>query len=119
VSEGHNTFQGIESFARFHYVAPMLNIKFSYLYRDAANYKVYGSVVFSNPEKLSLPEIETQIRAKLIDGEFFDPVEWNVPRLQILPLDEELDHAWNEFESIEESDEEPNAGMSIEAFLRV
>ena len=97
----------------------MPNIKFSYRYRDAANYKVYGSVIFSNPDNLTVREIEAQIRAKLIDGEFFDPVEWNVPKLQILPIDEELDHSWNEFESIEESDEEPNAGISIEAFLRV
>jgi hypothetical protein len=97
----------------------MPNIKFSYLYRDAVNYKVYGSVVFSNPEKLSVREIEGRIRARLIDGEFFDPVEWNVPRLQILPLDEELDHAWNEFESIEQTDQQPNIGISIKAFLGV
>jgi hypothetical protein len=94
----------------------MPNIKFSYLYRDAANYKVYGSVVFSNPEKLSVREIETRVRAKLIDGEFFDPVEWKVPRLQILPLDEELDHSWNEFESVEETDEVADMGLSIEKF---
>lgn len=45
-----------------------LKIKFSYLYRDAGNYKQYGSVVLDNPDNLSLEEIEKQIRANLIDG---------------------------------------------------
>ena len=95
----------------------MPNIKFSYLYRDAANYKVYGSVIFSNSEKLSVGEIESLIRAKLIDGEFFDPVEWRVPRLQLLPLDEELDHSWNEFESVEETEEEADMEISVVEFV--
>lgn len=46
------------------------NIRFSYLYRDYGNYKLFGETVFSNPEKLSLTEIEDQIKSKLIDGEF-------------------------------------------------
>jgi len=43
----------------------MPNIKFNYLYRDAGNYKHYGSVIFASPNDLSLLEIEIIIRAKL------------------------------------------------------
>jgi hypothetical protein len=96
----------------------MLNIKFNYLYRDAANYKAFGSVVFSNPEKISLAEIETQIRSRLVDGEFFDPVEWNLSRLQLLPIIEDIDHSWNEFESIEATDEKSNGNTSIAEFIK-
>ncbi len=30
------------------------NIQFNYIYRDAGNYKVFGYVVFANPQELSL-----------------------------------------------------------------
>ena len=29
------------------------NLKFEYLYRDAGNYKQYGSMVFDNPTRIS------------------------------------------------------------------
>lgn len=83
----------------------MLNIKFNYLYRDAGNYKLYGSVIFSNPNNLSLAEVESKIRARLIDGEFFNPDKWSIPRLAFEEHDRELDHDWHEFESVELTNE--------------
>lgn len=93
------------------------NIKFNYLYRDGGNYKIYGSQVFSNPKKLPLKEIETKITANLIDGEFFDPKEWNIPALVFAEWDEDIDHGWNEFESVEESAEKVTTG-TIDEFLQ-
>lgn len=93
------------------------NIKFYYLYRDGGNYKVWGSVILSNPDSLPLAEIEGKIRKSLIDGEFFDPKYWKVKRLKHDDWVPELDHTWNEFESIEITDEEPTIDFSIVEFL--
>jgi len=40
----------------------MINICFNYLYRDYSDYKNHGSIIFSNPNNLSLEEIEAAIR---------------------------------------------------------
>jgi len=77
------------------------NIKFNYLYRDAGNYKQYGSVILSNPDNLSLEKIEKQIRANLIDGEYFIPSKLNIPFINEFPYDAELDHEWYEFVGVE------------------
>ncbi len=94
------------------------NIKFSYLYRDAGNYKVWGYEVFSNPDFLSLNIIEQAIRTSLIDGEFFDPDDWKVKRLKHDDWIPELDHTWNEFDSIEFTDENPTINISINEFIK-
>ena len=93
------------------------NIRFNYLYRDAGNYKVWGSEILSNPDCISLVEVETKIREYLIDGEFFDPKYWKVKRLKHDDWVPELDHTWNEFESIEITSEEPTVDYSISKFL--
>ncbi|MDP1800854.1 MAG: hypothetical protein Q8L81_05850 [Bacteroidota bacterium] len=89
----------------------MKNIKFNYLYRDAGNYKTYGFIIFKNPEKLSLPFIEKEIRKRLIDSEFFEPSKFKIPHLvnKDFVYNNDLDHSWNEFESIEETDENPSS----------
>lgn len=77
---------------------PSRNILFNYLYRDASNFKLFGGVVFSNPNNLSLEEIKRRIESRLIDGMYFDPDEWGVPRLRFEDFDEDLDHGWCEFD---------------------
>lgn len=94
------------------------NIKFNYLYRDEGNYKVFGSVIFENPENNSLPEIESGINQSLIDGEFFDPVKWDVPALSFPQVNEEIDHKWNEFENVEFTSESITDKRSINSFLK-
>jgi hypothetical protein len=88
----------------------MPNIKFNYQYRDAANYKQAGFVIFSNPENLSTTFLEEQLRKKLIDQEFFYPSNFNAPHLTLngIDYDPNLDHEWNEFISLEETEEEAN-----------
>jgi hypothetical protein len=38
-----------------------MNIKFTYLYRDAANYKQYNELVFANPNELPIQKIQSAI----------------------------------------------------------
>ncbi|WP_295770086.1 hypothetical protein [uncultured Mucilaginibacter sp.] len=49
----------------------MPNIKFSYLYRDGANYKNYSYVVFKGEQTFDVDKLQTLIQSKLISGEFF------------------------------------------------
>lgn len=93
------------------------NIKFNYLYRDGGNYKVWGSEIFSNPDSFHLGMIEKRIRESLIDGEFFDPKYWKVKRLKHDDWVPELDHTWNEFDSVEITVEAPTVDYSITKFL--
>ncbi len=83
----------------------MPNIKFSYLYRDAGNYKNYGQVIFANPNNLSLEQVTELIKSKLIDGQWFYAKEWGMPDLHFDRWDEELDHGFHEFEGVEFTEE--------------
>ncbi|HVW12303.1 MAG TPA: hypothetical protein VHB54_00680 [Mucilaginibacter sp.] len=95
----------------------MPNIKFSYLYRDAGNYKTYGFVIFANPEDIELPVLETRIRSKLIDHEWFYVNDWKLPDLHFCTWDNELDHTFHEFEAIEYCNEKPNASITLAEFI--
>ncbi|MCR8557904.1 hypothetical protein KXD93_09640 [Mucilaginibacter sp. BJC16-A38] len=79
----------------------MPNIKFNYLYRDAANYKKYGFVILSNHDGFELLEIEKLIRSKLIWGEWFYADEWGLPELFLETVDFRIDPTWHEFECFE------------------
>lgn len=94
-----------------------LNIKLNFLYRDAGNYKLFGSVVFKNPKNISLDIIQSTIKQNLIDGEFFEPRKWKIPILTFPEYDDELDHDWNEIESIELTTEEATDERTISEFL--
>jgi hypothetical protein len=96
----------------------MPNIKFSFLYQDAANYKTFGEILFSNPEQIGLEEIETKILSACNENGNFDPQPWGIPNIRTQPYDPELDHDWYEIESIEETEEMLTDGRSIDFFLR-
>jgi hypothetical protein len=95
------------------------NIKFNYEYRDAGNYRVSGDEVFTNPDSLSLLEIESKIKDALISSEFFDPSDWKVKRLKHQDWIPELDHTWNNFDSVDYCDESPTNSFSITEFLKL
>ena len=57
----------------------MPNIRFNYHYRDSANYKKFGYVVFGNPEHVDLAELDVLIRSKLVDEMFFYTTPWQLP----------------------------------------
>lgn len=92
----------------------MPNIKFNYLYRDSANYKKYGSIVFANPANIDLLELETLIRSKLIDDTWFYADEWAIPELFPDTFDWKIDPAWHEFSSVEHTDEESNILLKLD-----
>lgn len=79
-----------------------MNIEFCYLYRDAGNFKQFGSIVFANEKLLGFDAITQALKRVLIDELFFDPLAANVPRLFFDNYDEELDHDWHEFEVVKE-----------------
>lgn len=95
-----------------------LNLKLNYLYRDGANYKQFGSVVFPNPNFLTPRKATEKLKDKLISNEFFVPQDWELPRLQYYPYDPEIDHDYHEFENFEWTDEKPTDERCIQNFLK-
>ncbi len=95
----------------------MRNIQFNYLYRDAGNYKVFGHAIFSNPDGLDIDQIEKSIKLALIDGQFFEPAKWGLTQLTFADWDDEEDHFWNEYESVEVTNAIPTATLSITELL--
>lgn len=77
-----------------------MNVCMEYLYRDAANYKSWGDVVFRNENDLDILKIEERIRAALIDREFFVAEKVGVPVLYFESRDDELDHQWHEYSAV-------------------
>jgi len=97
----------------------MPNIKFNYLYRDSGNYKKYGFVVFHNPDKAELADVETFIRSKLIYTEWFYADEWGLPEIFFECIDFRVEPTWHEFESIEYTDDPPTQSLSIKKFMKI
>lgn len=93
------------------------NIKFSYLYRDAGNYKIFCEVIFNNPENLSIERIENEIKSNLIDRVYFVPASLEIPILAFDDYDEELDHSWNELEIVEITNEKATDKRNILDFI--
>ena len=74
-------------------------IRFNYLHRDSGNWKKFGSKKFSNPDQLTLSELEQKIRENLIDQEYFYPDQVGIKKFKFHRyLD---DYSWYEFESVE------------------
>jgi hypothetical protein len=80
----------------------MPNIQLNYLYRCGGNYKNYGEVIFSNPEYLTIEEVEAAIQAALqFEEPWFYPNQWGLPDLHFPKWDPELDHTFHEYEGVE------------------
>ena len=94
------------------------NLKFEYLYRDAGNYKLFGNLVLSNPNQISPEEAALNMKSKLIDGEFFDPIKVNIPMFELFEYDSQLDHEWYEFEKFSWTSEEPTKLIDVESFIK-
>ena len=94
-------------------------IRLNYLYRDAGNYKEYGEMIFTNKDSKSIEEIELVLRKNLIEGEFFIPEKWNIPRLSFENYLPELDHDYHEFESLELTNESSTENCDISSLLNL
>jgi hypothetical protein len=97
----------------------MPNIKFNYLYRDAGNYKNFNSIIFDNLQNIELSKVETQINSKLISHHWFYADQWQVPDLHSGLWDNEVDHTFHEFESVEYTDEAADSDTDIASFISI
>ncbi len=87
-----------------------------YLHRPTETTKTLGTVVFANPNGISLADAEARIVAELIDAELFIP-----NRLGIASLcgntDPEEDDDYHEFVSVKNPEEVPTDARTIEMFI--
>lgn len=73
-----------------------------YLYRDAANYKLFKEAEIDNPNNLTLKEFEKWFRSKLIDELYFVPHDFGLIKPQFPSYNPEHDHDWCELISLKE-----------------
>lgn len=93
------------------------NVMFSYMYRDAGNFKQYGEVIFANPDQLPLQSAEEAIRRVLIDGQFFVPTNWSIPLISGFAFDPDLDHSWYEYTELSSTKAPPTDERTLQQFL--
>jgi hypothetical protein len=96
----------------------MPNIKFNYLYRDGANYKNFGFLIFDNPDNINPDVLLHIIKPKLIDETWFYASQWHLPDLRLATWNHELDPTWHEFENIEYATDIPNAVITLAEFIK-
>ncbi len=98
----------------------MNNIRLEYLYRDAGNYKNWGEVVFSNPNRIPVCVAEKLVTETLLEGQYFLADSSELPDLHFPELNVELDHAWHEFHAFTATEEAPNDahGRSVEQLIK-
>jgi hypothetical protein len=97
----------------------MPNIKFSYLYRDSANYKKFDWVIFNNAPSISIEELEKLIRSKLVYDEWFYAEEWKLPELFLDTFNFKIDPTWHEFGSVEYTNEVSDSAITISEFIQL
>lgn len=95
----------------------MLNIKLSYLYRDSANYKKHGYVVFANPNQVDFQDLESIILSKLIDDIWFYASQWGLPNFFPETFNPDVDPTWHEFDNIYFTEESPTLNNSLEVLI--
>jgi len=97
------------------------SIKFSYLYRDAGNYKSWGALVLKNPDGLTLLEIETRLKKSFEQEIFFIADQINVEEVFLFACNDLTgdDHCFHEFDSVELIEEKASdlLNRSITGFM--
>ena len=98
------------------------NIKFNYLYRDASNYKAWGSVIFDNPDESTLSYINTRLLNSFGMDRLFIASQIRIPDV-FLYLDSDItidDHCFHEFISVEITSEaeDDKYRRSINEFIK-
>ncbi|MDQ6799713.1 MAG: hypothetical protein M3041_02645 [Acidobacteriota bacterium] len=95
------------------------NTRFHYLYRDASNYKSWGSIVFA--EEIT-DELNTRLSCALESGQFLIADQIRLPELFLVlpdwPLEQD-DHCWHEFDVTESTTDAPDdiRGRTIHDFV--
>ncbi len=100
----------------------MISIRFHYLYRDGANFKSWGEVIFLNSERLQIKVIESKLLdAFLPDGQFIaSQIYISEVFLFLATKPATYDHCFHEFYSVENCQEYPTdiLNRSILLFLK-
>jgi hypothetical protein len=96
----------------------MANIEFSYLYRDAGNYKNFNSIVFANINNVNIDSLEQLIRSKLIEGNWFYADQWLMPDLHFHTWNN-FDHDWHEFESVTFTSKSAGFSVSLHSWMAI
>lgn len=96
-------------------------MKFNYLYRDAGNSKAWGEVVFSNPNDLSLTDVDDRLRRAFDMGCLFIADQIQIPEVFLYANGDVIaeDHCFHEFHSVELSTDAPTdvSQRSIKSFV--
>ncbi len=99
-----------------------MNTKIALLYRDACNYKAYGSEVFAGDPT---PMLVARLRAALEDGKRLVPEQVSLTHLgstdglmEARWPDEEDDHGYEDVEEITATEAEPTDSRTFEEFVR-
>jgi hypothetical protein len=90
------------------------NVKFSYLYRDAGNYKKWADVVFSNPEGLSIDLVNKALKHAFMQDGLFIAHQIRIPEVFLFARGDATsdDHCFHEFGAVEPTAALPNDGYS-------
>lgn len=88
----------------------MRNIKFSYLYRYAGNYKKWADVVFSNPDGLTLEAATNALKDAFLQHDLFIAHQIRIPEAFLFAQGDATsdDHCFHELDSVVASFEAPN-----------
>jgi hypothetical protein len=83
----------------------MSNIKFSYFYRDAGNYKKWADVVFSNRDGVTLESVARSLTAAFLQDGLFIADQIRIPEAFLFDQGDATsdDHCFHEFNSVEMS----------------
>jgi hypothetical protein len=86
-----------------------------------SNYKAWGEIIFRNPDKLNLNEIEERLRSSFDGREFFIASQIFIPEVFLFLHDRftEDDHFFHEFHAVEFTPEQytDSCDRSIKAFV--
>ncbi|MBI5565710.1 MAG: hypothetical protein HY870_12520 [Chloroflexi bacterium] len=82
------------------------NVHFEYLYRDGANYKAWGMIVFSNPDHLSVAEIDSRLSQAFNPDSLFVAGQIQVPEIFLYSNGKVTsdDHCYHEYDHVELTD---------------
>lgn len=99
----------------------MANIKFNYMYRDGSNFKAWSSIVFSNPENLTVEALTGDLSDAFETDGLFIAQQVRLPEVFLYENGDAHsdDHCFHEFSEVEDSFEIPSDqhGRSISQFL--
>ena len=95
-----------------------INLRFEYLHRDGGNYKIFGSIIIKNIDKISPLKATALVEKILIDTEYFYPKEAKIPLFEEHTKDSKFFTDWYEFDKFSLTDENPSDSRSLKEFIK-